>query len=296
MLVTGASGLLGSAIVKRAQKTGLEFMGTFLKHPPQGDSYASHFTRMDVSSATEVNKVFELFRPDVVIHSAAITDIEWCEQNAREAYRINAGGTLNIARACNDSHAFLAYVSSDYVFDGLRGCYREEDTPNPLLQYGITKLEGERLVKKTLDVHCIARTSMLFGWGGRKKNLATLVIENLKNRLPFKALKDQIVSASYDENVAAMLIEIVQRRIAGHLNVAGATRLTRLDFCMMLARVFGLDVSLISETTIDSMRLKATRPKNIGLDVSKALATLSVRPLTAEDSLMNMYCRRPFTD
>jgi dTDP-4-dehydrorhamnose reductase len=219
-------------------------------------------------------------KPDVVIHTAAYTDVDGCEINRELAWKVNAEATKHLAIASAQVNSHLIYVSTDYVFDGEKGFYTEEDKPNPISYYGYTKLRGEEFLKGYATEWCIARPSVLYGWGPKhKQNFATWIINNLKQGKEVKVLTDQHVSPTLNTNLAAMLLEIAERKITGTTHTAGATRVSRHEFALKLAETFNLNKNLIKPITMNEIRWKAKRPKDSSLNVSKANSLLNTKPL-----------------
>ena len=282
--MTGASGQLGAEVVRMAHRLGWDVFGTFMSHPAPGPVF--HY--LDVTDRAAIGSLVEDLRPEAVIHAAANSDLDWCDRHKDLAYEINAVGARNVARACKMAGAFLIYVSTDYVFDGQAGPYGEEDAPRPVVQYGFTKLSGEEQVMETSPAFCVARTSMQFGWAGTKENLATHVLRRLRSGQKVQAVADLIVSPSYSGNVAEMLLEIVERRWPGVLNVCGATRMTRYQFAQKVAEAFGEDPGRITPGTSEQIQWKTPRPKNCGLDVTQAMQALRRRPMCLEAALTRM--------
>ena len=134
--------MLGSKLVASLPE-GCRMFTTYNKHVDPGNSCSFH---LDVTDKGGVQQLIRKISPDVIIHTAALTDVDYCETNREEAWNVNVEGTRNIAEASRESNSKLVYVSTDYVFDGERGMYKEDDQPNPVGQYGKTKLEGENVV------------------------------------------------------------------------------------------------------------------------------------------------------
>lgn len=208
ILITGASGLLGHKIAQLAIKKGHEVYSTYKEHPVNLGTPI----RLDLTNHSEISKVITRLKPKAIIHTAAYS-VDGCEINENLAWKVNAEATKHIAMASTNVNAHLIYVSTDYVFDGEKGLYTEEQ-PNPLSYYGYTKLRGEDFTKKYSPKWCIARASVIFGWGQTHKlNFATWIINNLKHQREVKTLTDQYVSPTLNTNLAEMLFEITERKI-----------------------------------------------------------------------------------
>ena len=282
-LVTGGSGLLGSKITYILEKRGHKVFSGHNKHKAK---YGTPI-KFDITDREEVKKAFELSKPEAVIHAAALTDVDKCEKDREYAWEVNVEGTENIVELSQANNAFLVYVSSDYVFSGEKGLYTETDTPNPINHYGLTKLEGEKIVSQSPLQSCIVRPSVIFGSTPSvgKVNFALWVIRKLRRGKRLRIFKEQYVSPTLNTNLAEMILEIVERKLTGIYHLAGATPINRYEFAKLIAETFELDGNLIYVNKHEKRRWFAKRPKNTSLNVKKALRTLKNKPLEIHDAL-----------
>lgn len=284
ILVTGASGLLGSKVAETAMRLGHEVYSGYLTSEPM----LGVPLRFDVRDEASLRKAFDIARPYVVIHTAAITDVDKCEMERELAWRVNVEGTRNVARLSYEYGAFLIYVSTDYVFRGDRGMYREDDETGPINYYGYTKLEGEKIVRE-LDESCIARTSAIYGASQvGKPNFALWVIQKLRRQERIAVVTDQWVSPTLNTNLSEMIMEIAERRLGGVYHLAGATRISRYDFSKLIAEIFELKGELIMPTKMENMGWAANRPRDSSLDVSKAMRELRNKPKEIREALRDL--------
>ncbi len=221
------------------------------------------------------------------MHAAALTDVDRCERERDLANAVNYEATKAIAKCANDLSAFLVYVSTDYVFDGKRGMYKEEDEPRPINFYGYTKFKGEQAVKELLSDYLIARASVIYGStpSSGKANFALWVLNALKEGKPVSVALDQFVSPTLNTNLAEMIMECLERRLTGTIHLAGASRLSRLDFASELCREWSLNPSLINPVEMNKINWHAPRPRDSSLDVTKATSILKNVPATVTHSL-----------
>jgi len=282
ILVTGASGLLGIRLVELAITRGHEVCSTYHAHPfTQGSARG-----LDLADEKEVRRWVIEAGPDALIHSAAITDVDFCEKNPELAMRVNGSATGSLAEACRDVGSHLVYISTDYVFDGKSGLYKENDEPKPINVYGQSKLLGEqRLLQSNADF-CVARTSVLYGWGREHRpNFATWLHGSLKARRKVTVVTDQYASPTLNTNLARMLIEVAERRIHGILHLAGSTRISRYEFAVMLAKQFGFDENLLTPVKAEATNWTARRPYDSSLNVAKAQEMLTNKAATLDEAL-----------
>jgi dTDP-4-dehydrorhamnose reductase len=283
ILVTGASGLLGNRLVELAIQKGHDVISGYKDHVPfHGKPIA-----FDLADSTGVRRIFSEVRPDVVINTAAMTDVDKCELDAEAAFAANSKAVSNIVNAANETESFVVQVSTDYVFDGEQGRYSEHDEAHPVNKYGESKLEGEKAVLKGLDkeMWSIARSSVVYGWGrASRPNAATFVYEKLSRGESIRIVRDLFSSPTLNTSLSAMLIEIAERKLPGIIHVAGATRLNRFDFAVGIAKTFELDTTLIKAVQAKDLQWKARRPTDSSLSVERARKVLRSAPLNIESA------------
>ena len=281
--IIGSSSLLGEGFIHVSKKFNHQFIYTYFK---KKNSPVNLF--LDIRNSDKVMDFLEHTKPDIVINTAALTNPEKCAEKPEYAEQTNILGTQNLVKGCKKFDSHFIQISTEYVFDGKLGNYFEKDSANPISLYGKTKLESEKVTMENNPEFCVSRTAMLFGWSKNKLNLATCVINKLRNKQKIKVISDQIVSPSYNDNVAEMLIEIAEKRLKGVFHVAGASIVSRFEFAKSLAKIFELDDSLIEKILISDFEWKERRPLNGGLNVNKISRILKTKPLTLEKSLLQM--------
>ncbi len=286
ILITGASGLLGGNVVTMASKK-FETYAAYHRNPVKIGGCNTF--RMDITDKREVSQVITKIRPNLIIHTAALTNVDFCEDHPEEARNLNVGGTRNLAQAAEKIGAKLIYISTDSVFDGKRGMYTEEDAPNPINYYAKTKFEGEKLLGEFNLNYNIARTC-IYGWNIQDKfSLAEWVIDGLRNKKPLTMFTDVFFSPILVNNLAEALFEIYERDLKGILHVAGAERCSKFQFGEKIAEIFNLDKKLIKPISInDFTKFRAARPKDVSLDVDKAKKELRLKLLDVGGGIAQM--------
>jgi dTDP-4-dehydrorhamnose reductase len=280
-LVTGSSGLVGSQVVKDLVEQNYIVHSCYHNEKPL---YGIPMI-LDLTDNEKIIQKIQETKPDVIIHLAAITNVDLCETEKELSLQINSKATKILAKQAAKQNAFFIYMSTDYIFDGIDGMKKENDLPNPLGFYGKSKLEGESILKKLTLNWCIVRTSTPFGIHPKKKSFPLWVKENLELKKEIPVLVDQFTSPTFVLNLSKMLIEVATRQITGIIHLAGATRISRYELSKMIAENLNLDKTLLKPTKIDEMKWKAVRPKDSSLDVSKATKILNEKPQTIEQSL-----------
>lgn len=283
IIVTGASGLFGSKLVELATKRNHEVYSCYSSHRIN----IGYPVKLNVLDRNSVLEVFSRVRPEVVVHAAALTDVDLCEKDKNLAFNINVEGTRNVVEACKKVNAYLVYISTDYVFSGDKGNYKEEDECNPINYYGYTKLEGEKIVKLSNLEYLIARTSVIYGSkpAAGKINFALWVLERLRSKKEVPALVDQFVSPTLNTNLAEMIIESIDKKLTGVYHMSGASRVSRYNFAVKIAEAFNLDGSLVKESNMNKMNWIAKRPRDSSLNVEKTISRLKNKPLNIDEAI-----------
>jgi dTDP-4-dehydrorhamnose reductase len=283
LLVTGASGLLGNKIAKIANNT-YEVIPTY-----NTTALHSNSVKLDITNLNAVSNVFSKLEPNIVIHTASETNVDKCEIEKEHAWKTNAEGTRNIAEACQKVNAKLVCVSTDYVFNGEKGLYEEEDKPDPVNYYGLTKLEGEKQVIKHCQNHAILRTSVLYGWHPRKLNFTTWIINQLRQGKQVTVVDDHYNTPTWAGSLAEMAIEIADKDLQGLYHTSGRERISRYEFAKQIARIFNLDANLVKPVKMSQLTAWiAKRPKDSSLSTGKIQKQLKTKPLNITEGLNKM--------
>jgi len=280
-LVTGSAGLVGSQVIQDLAKSEHQVYSCYGQSKPSSGIPV----QLDLVNDDNIIQVVGDIRPDVIIHLAAMTNVDLCEKEKELALKINAKATETLAKQSAAHGSFFVYVSTDYIFDGEKGMKKESDMPSPVDYYGYSKHQGELAVQDMASSWCIARTSTPFGMHPTKKSFPIFVAENLRAKKEISVVTDQYTSPTYVPNLSQMLIEISTRQILGVIHLAGATRISRYDMAILVAEKLGLEKSLLKPTTINDMNWIAKRPRDSSLDVSKAAQMLQEKPLRVEEGL-----------
>jgi dTDP-4-dehydrorhamnose reductase len=281
ILVTGANGLVGTKVLERLLRDpSAEPVGAY--HQARANEYLGEFPGLwlDVSNAEDVERVLDEARPDAVIHAGAFTNVDTAERDRDLAQAINADGTANLARACAARGIRLVYLSTEYVFDGTAGPYRENDPVSPQGWYAQTKLAGEQAVMAAGGNWAVARTTVVYGYAQHvRANFVLWLVGQLTSGQRVRIVEDQIGSPTLADNLAEMVIALASSDVTGIFNTAGADVVSRLDFSRQIAATFGLDAGLIDPTTTAALGQAAPRPLRAGLVMDKLRATFPEVPV-----------------
>jgi len=288
ILVTGAGGLLGSRLTDILSRK-YEVVPTHNTQPTQARS-----VKMDISDRDVVFRTVSQISPAIVVHAGAATNVDRCETDRDWAWRVNVEGTRNVAEGCTRIGAKLIYVSTDYVFDGERGFYREGDKPKPVNNYGLTKLRGEEYVEEICGDHVIARTSVLYGWHPIKLNFATRVIDMLRNGREINVVSDHYNSPTFADVLADIILRLIEKDLKGVYHTSGSERMDRYSFALKIAETFGLDETLVKPVKMDDLKAwVARRPRDSSLCVEKAEGELQIDLPDVDESLNRMKRIQP---
>ena len=280
-LVTGSAGLVGSQVVKDLIEQKHEVYSCYNNSKPEHGIPI----QLDLTNTENIKETINKIKPNNIIHLAAMTSVDQCETQQELATKINTTSTEILTRQAAKQNAFFLYVSTDYVFDGITGMKKENDTPNPLGFYGKSKLAGELTLNNLASSYAIARTSTPFGFHKTKKSFPIWIKENLESKQEIPVLVDQFTSPTFVPNLSKMLIEISTKKLVGIIHTAGASKISRYNLAEMISDKLDLDKKFLHPTSIDEMDWNAQRPKDSSLDVSLATELLDEKPQTIQHSI-----------
>lgn len=277
VVFTGITGLLGGYFLKN-RDPGFEIIGVSRKN-------------FDITDKRKVLDFIKKINPKIIVHAASLGNIDYCEKNPNEAYKVNVEGTQNIIDAAKRINAKTIFLSSNAIYDGVNPPYDEKSNPNPIDTYGKTKFEAENaIIKSDLD-YVILRLITMYGWpnpGGRS-NPVTWVIDNLKKGERINVVNDIYNNHLWAGQAAEVLWAIIKReKNTDVYNIAGGDCISRYDLALKVAKVFGLDSSLISSVSSDFFKDIAKRPKNTCFKTLKMERELGIKPLTVDEGLRLM--------
>ncbi len=289
ILVIGASGFIGQYLVRRLGRTpGHEVTGTFLSRPPASDGNSWH--KLELTDTGGLEQLFRLFRPDVVVHLAAIADVGTAERSPERATAVNTTATAAIAGLCRMHDARLVFVSTEYVFDGTHGFYREDDAPNPTTHYGQTKWEAEQEVAKLDFPWSILRTSIVYGWPGPgRRNFVPWLVASLQSGQPYLGSTGVMRTPVYIEHLVDGIVKLVEEDYPGTHHVAGKDWVSMYDFAVAVADGFQLDRGLV----ISADGAPSQAPDMLGLDCARTMNLLNLPQPGLTEGIAAMRANTP---
>jgi dTDP-4-dehydrorhamnose reductase len=282
LVITGASGFLGYHLVREAA----EMYDVYaLYHSQKGDFDAVHWLQCDVTNHIQVGDLLEDIEPDFIIHAAASADTNFCELHPEESRLINVDATVNLVGIAADFNIPFVFTSTDLVFDGERGLYTEDDTVNPVNAYGRQKAEAERVVLEIYPNAFVARLPLMYGdvkAGGNGNYLRRFIAENTEGKIS-SLFHDEYRSIGGAYSIAKCIVALMPNQ-HGILQLAGKEVLSRYEFGLKAAAIFALNKTLLQSVSQNDFAFVAKRPKNVSLNISKALG-LGYNPLSVAEEL-----------
>ncbi|PTS93337.1 NAD(P)-dependent oxidoreductase [Pedobacter sp. HMWF019] len=288
ILVTGSNGLLGQKITER----NLQFKQFNLIATAKGanrfplvEGYT--YAEMDILNPEQVRSVVEKFRPDAIIHTAALTNVDTCETEQELADALNVNAVKTLVGICEELDIQMVHVSTDFVFDGLDGPYDELAVPNPVSYYGLTKLRAEEVVQQATCNWAILRTIIVYGivQDMSRSNIVLWAKGALEKGEPIKVVNDQWRMPTLAEDLADCCLLAVEKQAQGIYNASGKDMMSIVELVYRVADFWGLDKGLIEEVSGASLNQKAKRPGRTGFILDKTIRDLGYKPHSFEEGL-----------
>ncbi len=287
LLVTGTSGLLGLNLSWIAHKSGHEVFGwvnsRLLSHTP------FKVDTVDLLDTSLISDKIDSIHPDAIIHCAAVANLEEAESNPDMAYRINTLASGEIASLATRHNIKLIYISTDAVFNGVKGNYVETDTPEPNNVYAKSKLAGEWAVEEANPDAIIARVNF-FGWSlSGQRSLAEFFFNRLQAGLPMNGFTDVFFCPLYVEHLSKILLDMINSNLSGLYHVISPQTISKYEFGLSIAKRFNFNPSLISPKSVKESDLQAVRSLNLTLSPEKLQQALGKKLPNQAESLEAFY-------
>lgn len=288
ILVTGSNGLLGQKIIYALK----DIQGVFCISTSRGENRMRIqegyvYESLDISDETEVQRIIEKYKPDAVIHTAALTNVDACESRREEAKRLNVDAVAFLIAACKKYNTHLVHLSTDFVFDGEKGPYVESDIPRPLSYYAETKFQAENLLLESGLSSTIIRTIIIYGVvdDNSRSNVVLWAVNSLRDKKTITVINDQFRSPTLAEDLAEACIHAALNQSQGIYHVSGRELMCILDIVKITADYFQLDSSYIKSVSSAELNQPARRPAVTGFIIEKAERQLDFRPHSFLDGL-----------
>lgn len=288
VLVTGSNGLLGQKITENIllnKQYHLIATSKGSNRYPIKEGYV--YAEMDILDPGQVRNVVAQYKPDAIIHTAAMTNVDTCQVEKKLAHALNVEAVKTLVAVCETMNIQLIHLSTDFVFDGEQGPYGESAEPNPLSYYGQTKVEAEELVKNS---HCrwsIIRTILVYGIvkDMSRSNIVLWAKSALEKAAPLNVVNDQWRMPTLAEDLAWACLAAVEKEVTGIYHISGKDMMSVSELVARVADYFNLDKSLITEVSSSTLNQSAARPKRTGFILDKAIRDLNYQPHSFEEGI-----------
>lgn len=280
IVITGSNGLLGQKLVKLfLGKDNYEIYAISRGENRLSRKKGYHYMNVDLLDKELLLETLSEITPDIIIHTAAMTNVDACEINPQECDKMNIEVVANLLDYCQDREVYFVHLSTDFIFDGQKKhLYTEEDPASPVNHYGLSKWKSEELIRASKVKHAILRTILVYGLVDRndRSNIVLWVKDSLEQGKEIKVVTDQFRMATYAEDLAEACWLAVLKEAQGVFNVSCNTLMSIYDIALAVAETFHLDKSLIKPVETNALNLPAERPARTGFDLDKSAKEINL--------------------
>jgi len=294
ILLTGSNGMLGSHLAEKLSQSGHQTWATG-KGECRLPSHILHtnfiYQSLDITQKDAVDQIINLIKPDVIVHAAAMTQVDDCEQNMSLSYSVNVDGTRHLLESAEDVNSRFCLISTDFVFSGASGPYTENDPTGPVNYYGQTKELAEQLVMSSRLNWSIARTVLLYGKAdpSKRSNFIYWVKQNLEAGKPIKVVNDQIRTPTFIPDLANGIGLMIEKGARGIFHLSGKDILTPYEMAILIAKHLHLNESLIEPVDASIFTQIGKRPLKTGFVIDKAVKELGYDPTSFKNALSSIF-------
>lgn len=295
ILITGTHGLLGQYLLKDLSAAGHSVIATGRGNPriEINDYPNCIYELMEITDEAQTKQVIEKTTPDIIVHAAAMAQPDACELDKDACIATNIEATRFIAAAAKNVGAKLVYISTDFVFSGDAGPYKEEDAAHPINFYGQSKLDSEAIVQQSGIDWAIVRTVLVYGniMVGTRSNMVTWVKDNLEQKKPIKVVSDQVRTPTYVGDLSKGIVLVIEKNATGIFHISGEEVFTPYEMAVEVADFFELDKSLMEKVDASVFTQPAKRPLKTGFIIDKAKRELGYQPISFQQGIREMFPR-----
>jgi dTDP-4-dehydrorhamnose reductase len=287
ILVTGSNGLLGQKLTALLEQDNSIHLIATARGKSAVPILKGEFHSLDITEAEAVNQLLSTAKPDVVINTAAMTNVDLCETEHEACWKANVTAVENLVHACTANRVHLIHVSTDFIFDGIRGPLDEQEKPDPVNYYGESKLAAEKLVQKSSLDWAILRTVLVYGITAdmSRSNIVLWVKNSLEQGKMIQVVNDQWRTPTLAEDLAMGCYLAAVKKAKGIYHISGKDFLSPYDIAVQTADFFKLDKSLIKATDSSQFKQTARRPLTTGFVIDKARKELGYEPHSFKEGI-----------
>lgn len=291
VLLTGATGLLGEHLIKNCPQEYL-ISGTYHQIKPRLKAKNVDYYQLDITNFKQINGLVTRIKPEVILHTASIGNVDYCEKNRAQAKKINVEGTNCLFFQSRKFRSLFVFFSSNAIFDGNKPPYHELSKPKPLDYYGLTKLVVEKRLEEYQNQKevLIVRLMTMFGWNNpsERQNPVTWFIEKLKKEEEFPVVNDIFNNYLYAKDAVWAIWRLIEIGAFGKYNLAGKETISRFELAQKTALAFNLRKNLIKSVPSTFFKSLAPRPKNTTFDIKKVFLKIKFQPKLINEALTDM--------
>lgn len=287
ILITGSNGLLGQKVVDLCLSKGLPFLATSSGENRYSQCPTAQYQTLDITDEANIKSVFEAYLPTHIIHTAAMTNVDACEAQPEACDLVNRQAVYMLAKASKSIGAHFQLLSTDFVFDGEAGPYKETDQPHPLSVYARSKHEAELLLQEVEGLsYSIVRTIIVYGQGEQlsRSNLILWAKEALQAGNPLNIVDDQFRAPTWASDLAWACVRICELHQTGIFHISGPETISIYDIVLRVAAYYQLPTNQITRLKSNTLNQAAKRPPKTGFILDKAKDTLGYQPHTLEET------------
>jgi dTDP-4-dehydrorhamnose reductase len=288
ILVTGSNGLLGQKLTDYYKTSeDIQLIATGRGEDRYADKTGYTYHSLDITNQQQVETAITIHKPDVVINTAAMTNVDACESDHAGCNALNVDAVKYLVEACNKNNAHLVHLSTDFIFDGTHGPLTESEEPNPLSYYGHSKLKAEKLVMDQCKSWTILRTVLVYGVVNdmSRSNIVLWAKGNLEQGKSINVVGDQFRTPTLAEDLAQGCVLAAAKKAQGVYNISGKEYMSVFDLVYRVATYFKLDKNLLNLSSSEGIKQPARRPPVTGFNISKAMEELGYKPHSFEEGL-----------
>lgn len=291
VLITGSNGLLGQKLVNLfSSNNSFDVFALSLGEDRNQTADNYSYYNIDITDEFTLKQLLEEIVPNYIINCAAMTNVDQCEQEKEKCDLLNVVAVKTLTTYCEHNNTHLIHISTDFIFDGKNGPYREEDEPNPLNYYGLSKLKSENVIKSSDINYTILRTILVYGLVDNmsRSNIVLFVKQSLENRKEITMVNDQYRMPTLVDDLAQSCYMAIKNKAYGVYHISSCELISIYDMALQIAQVFELDNKYIKPISTVQLNQLAQRPSKTGFDLKKSHAILKT-PLVSFKNRLQVF-------